>query len=66
MLNVVYLVLVMNSESAAITSQSIPQASMQQCMENKKAYEQKAMKSTTRTSYEIYVRATCIAGVMPK
>lgn len=66
MLNVVYLVLIMNSESAAITSQSIPQANMQQCLVNKKAYEEKSMKRKMGTSYEMYFRASCIVGVMPK
>lgn len=66
MLNVVYLVLIMNSESAAITSQSIPQANMQQCLVNKKAYEGKSMKGDIGTSYEIHFRASCVVGVIPK
>ena len=63
MINVVYLVLVMNFTSASITSQAIPQASMQQCLANKKAYDEKALKSTNNTSYEVKIRATCVTGV---
>lgn len=63
MLNVVYLVLVMNTNSAAPTSQMIPQANMHQCMLNKKAYDEKALKSTNNTSYAVKIRATCVTGV---
>jgi hypothetical protein len=66
MLNVVYLVLVMNTYGSAPTSQMIPQASTQQCMLNKKAYDGKELKSATTTANDVQIRATCIVGVMSK
>lgn len=65
MLNVVYLVLVMNTNSPAPTSQMIPQANMQQCTLNKKAYDGKENKGSSTISTVEY-RATCIVGVMSK
>ena len=65
MLNVVYLVLVMNTYGSAPTSQSIPQANMQQCMLNKKAYDGKEIKGSS-TTRNVDFRATCIVGVMSK
>lgn len=66
MLNVVYLVLVMNTYGSAPTSQSIPQANMQQCVANMKAYDRKELKSATTTANDVQIRATCIVGVMSK
>ena len=66
MLNVVYLVLVMNTHSPAPTSQMIPQANMQQCMLNKKAYDRKELKSAITTANDVQIRATCFVGVMSK
>lgn len=66
MLNVVYLVLVMNTNSPAPTSQMIPQANMQQCVANLKAYDHKELKSATTTNNDVQIRATCIVGVMSK
>lgn len=64
MINVVYLVLVMNFTSTShITSQTIPQASMQQCLANKKAYDEKTLASKDRYSADVNIRATCIVGV---
>lgn len=65
MLNVVYLVLVMNTYGSAPTSQMIPQANMQQCMLNKKAYDGKEIKGSSITR-NVDFRATCIVGVMSK
>ena len=65
MLNVVYLVLIMNTDVGAPTSQSIPQANMQQCVLNKKAYDGKELKGSSTISTVEY-RATCIVGVMSK
>lgn len=59
MLNVVYLVLVMQMtefQSSSMATVAIPQANMAQCQANAKNYG-KIYK--TRTAY-------CIAGVMPK
>ena len=65
MLNVVYLVLVMNTNSSAPTSQMIPQANMQQCILNKKAYDGKENEGSS-TTRDVEFRATCIVGVMSK
>ena len=65
MLNVVYLVLVMNTSNSIPTSQSIPQANMQQCMINKKVYDGKEIYGS-RTTRSVGIRATCIVGVISK
>lgn len=57
MLNVVYLVLLLKIPMIdGVTSISIPQATMQQCLDNQK--RQKDAKNVRKTY--------CIAGVMPK
>lgn len=66
MLNVVYLVLVMNMYSPTPTSQTIPQANMKQCLANVRMYDKKELKGATVTSNNVQIRATCVVGVMPK
>jgi hypothetical protein len=55
MINVVYLVLIINWQGGIITT-SLPQANMQQCDVNRKNYKD------DRNIMKSY----CIAGVMPK
>jgi hypothetical protein len=55
----------MNTNSPAPTSQMIPQANMQQCILNKKAYVGKEVKGSS-TTRNVEFRATCIVGVMSK
>lgn len=63
MLNVVYLILVIATPDG-YTSQSIPQANMAQCMVNAKNYDNKVISNGRYDTKG--VKATCIAGVMPK
>lgn len=66
MLNIVYLVLVMNTYSSAPTSQEIPQANMKQCLANVRMYDKKELKGVTVTSNNVQIRATCVVGVVQK
>lgn len=66
MLNMVYLVLVMNTHSSTPTSQAIPQANMEQCLANVRMYDKKELKGATVTTNSVQIRATCVVGVMPK
>lgn len=63
MINVVYLVLVMTIGGSGVTSESIPQANMKQCLVNKSAYDSKRGEPSNGGSNIIYYRATCIVGV---
>ena len=59
MLNVVYLVLVMQSDGfreVSMHSVAVPQANMRQCEVNKNAY----------SNDKLVIRSYCIVGVMPK